>query len=619
MTVRVRFVQLPAPPLVVPLQTLSGSGAAVGAAAALAATLTPILAAITPTIAVAASVGLASTAAGAGAATLSPAVAVATAVALNPMSAGPPDTLLIETFEDSSFAARGWYDIGGTFVLDSSNPHSGTNSVRFTWSAGNALPDNGWAGRIKFTATDQVYLEYWVRYSSNYAGSGQTFHPHEWHLMTDEDSDFVGPVGTRLTVYAETQYQGGIVARIAAGDNANVDQANIGVDLTGVTENRAANGCNGFLETSHTSTSCFDSGGGVFTHDRVWDDPGVSISDAEKTNWHRMGLFVKLNSVVGGIGQQDGVIQQTVDGVTTMDHRGVVIRTGQFPDMKFDQLLVAPFIGNGAPATQSVWYDDLTIRTNPPSMVAVAASATAVALTPTFSAAGGAFATPDLLDNASFETGWDAFHNWSGGDPSSTSASTIVRSTEQAFNGTTSAKVAIPSSGSEQGVQFNYTYGDRSSVFLRFYYYATNFPTSQLKWVRWQTAGFGEHPISLYTENSGQPAAISFESGTPFGNTNNFYNGMGNMSGFLNAWHYWEFEVDSSVARVRTWHDGVVQVPTPNGSSGNFVVGEYLHSGGGPMVGVGMITVAPTSNAPTGNAFDIYFDRVALSTQRIGP
>jgi len=271
-----------------------------------------------------------------------------------------------EPFEDAAFASRGWYDMPAGFVLDTVNPHSGNSCVRFTWQPGNNLPDTSWRGRIKFTPTDQVYIEYWVRYSSNWIGSGLAAHPHEWQIVTTEDTDFVGPNSTHLTMSVEQNYQSGLVAKIAATDQLNVDQSNIGVDLTGITEIRAANGCNGFLETSHTTTSCFDSGGGVFAHDRAWDDTVATIPDGAKTSWNKVGAFIKLNSVTGGTAQQNGIIRYWINDTLQFEHTGVVLRTGQFPSMLFDQLLLVPFMGSGSPATQSVWYDDLRVTPTAP-------------------------------------------------------------------------------------------------------------------------------------------------------------------------------------------------------------------------------------------------------------
>ena len=275
--------------------------------------------------------------------------------------------LFSEDFNDSAFASRGWYDLAAPFVLDSVNPHSGASAARFTFQQGSTSAEISHVGRRLFTPTSQVYIEYWVRYSSNYIGSGQTFHPHEWLFLTNEDSAFVGPSSTRLSSYVETRYlNGNINGALAHTDNVNIDQANIGVDLTQITELRGANGCNGLLENTQSTVSCFDSGGGVFVGGRLWDTPGPIILDADKTNWNKIGAFFKLNTLSGGKANIDGVMQMFVNDILVLNFPNMVMRTGEFPNMLYEQLFLGPFIGTGSPVTQSIYYDDLLIATEKP-------------------------------------------------------------------------------------------------------------------------------------------------------------------------------------------------------------------------------------------------------------
>ena len=524
---------------------------------------------------------------GAGTATITATVEGVFGTAVATVSASV--TFITETFEDSNFTSRGWYDMGGSPVIDPVNPHSGFGCVRFTWSPGNSLPDTGWAARRLFTPTDRVYIEYWVRFSSNWSGSGLVFNPHEWQIVTTEDSAFVGPASTRLTALVQSNYQSGIVGHILATDQVNIDNSNIGVDRTGVTEVRATQGCNGFLETTHTKTSCFDGGGGIFQNSREWHDTTVSISDAEKTNWHKVGAYFQLNTVSGGIGQQDGIIRYWVDDVLKMSHTGVVLRTGQYPNMLFNQLLMIPSMGSGgSPSTQSVWYDDLTVDANPP---------------PT----GGG--TPDLLNNASFETGWDGFTNNSGGLPDTINA-TIERSTEQSFSGSWSVKSTNPTSSA---TRFNYLYGVRGNVYVRIYYYALNHPTTAtMKWIRFQTPGFGGVHGGLYTNAPGTPPSWLFDDSSP-GNINNF---LPDVTPF-NQWNYWEINYDSVNGRVRFWHNGAVVIAAANPGSNNFNSGDWLYSGGGGQANPDRVVINDTTNAGSGVG-TYYYDRIAISTQRIG-
>ena len=280
------------------------------------------------------------------------------------VSASSP-ALFSEPVDDGNFSARGWYD--GGFTFDPTESNGGAGSIRATFNAGATSPTSG-GMRILFAETDRVHLTYYVKYSSNYIGSQATFHPHEWMFITDEDIAFVAPADTRLSVAVETLYQNvgsGIMARFGATDNANIDQANIGSDLTGVTEIRSANGCNGFLETSHNAASCFDRGD-QFVHDRQWDHVGqISISDANKTAWNKISVQIQLNTISGGTADLNGILRYWVNDVLVIEHIGVVLRTGQYPNMKFNQLILKPFMNpaGGSPVTQTIWYDDIEIRT----------------------------------------------------------------------------------------------------------------------------------------------------------------------------------------------------------------------------------------------------------------
>ena len=63
-------------------------------------------------------------------------------------------------------------------------------------------------------------------------------------------------------------------------------------------------------------------------------------------------------------GIKDGVLQYWFDSKLIMDYRDVVFRTGQHPDMKINQFLMAPYFGPGVPHEQWIWIDDLRIYTD---------------------------------------------------------------------------------------------------------------------------------------------------------------------------------------------------------------------------------------------------------------
>jgi len=107
--------------------------------------------------------------------------------------------LLFEDFESGDFAAKGWYD-GFPDQRTSVEYKNGTHSYAGHFAQG---ATSSGAGRHLFTPTDKVYISYWVKYSTNYIGSGVGYHPHEWNMLTNEDWEYQGPADTYLTTYVE--------------------------------------------------------------------------------------------------------------------------------------------------------------------------------------------------------------------------------------------------------------------------------------------------------------------------------------------------------------------------------------------------------------------------------
>ncbi len=280
------------------------------------------------------------------------------------VTGGTGRTILFqEQFEDTNFGARGWYDIGGMF-LSTAEAHAGNSSLEFRFPQGASNPV-GRGARHLFTDTESIYLSYWVKYSTNWVGSGDPFHPHEFYFLTTVDGQYVGPAFTHLTVYVEHNYQNGGIPVLAAQDGANIDITRINQDLTGITENRAAHGCNG--NTDGYTTGCYAAGGGNYNNGKQWPAGQPSFLNTPgpgyKNDWHFVEAFIQLNSIQNSIGQTDGVVQYWFDGQLVIDHQDVLLRTGAHPTMAFNQLLMAPYIGSGSPVDQTMWIDELTVAT----------------------------------------------------------------------------------------------------------------------------------------------------------------------------------------------------------------------------------------------------------------
>jgi hypothetical protein len=287
--------------------------------------------------------------------------------ALIAITASAGTTLLSESFESGSLAAHGWFDVTTVAVATDARPGSaGTHVLQWRWATGSVAPQG--ASRIDFTPSNGVYLSYWVKMSTNWIGSGKAYHPHLFHFITDADDHYTGLASNHLTTYDELLYkpgQGGMVYQMAAQDAANMNVPNFGVDLTGVTENRAVCGGNGQPEAGFL-WEAFSDGGGGYQNDKRLNTPSLVITDATKNSWHHVESYWQMNTISNGIGQPDGVMQLWIDGVPQLDRHDVYFRTGAAATKKFRTLVMAPYIGDGSPVDQYMWIDDLVVATARP-------------------------------------------------------------------------------------------------------------------------------------------------------------------------------------------------------------------------------------------------------------
>jgi hypothetical protein len=285
------------------------------------------------------------------------------------VQAAPPSTgklLFEEDFENTSIASRGWYD--NTSVQLSTTEHiaGSTASAQYHFLKGATSPTSGDAQRHKFTPSNSVYVSYYVKYSTNYVGSGQSYHPHEFYILSNLDGDYDGPSENYLDVYIEQNYQNGGKPVIAIQDNKSINY-NYGAlphNLIGVTENRSTGGCNGMTE-SNMYWECFDFGSYWYNYKQM-SGPVVfqpSPGAGYKNNWNFVEAYVQLNTIVNGIGQADGVMQYWFNGTLIIDRHDIVYRTGYRPTLQFSQFLIAPYIGDGSPVDQYMWVDNLRVAT----------------------------------------------------------------------------------------------------------------------------------------------------------------------------------------------------------------------------------------------------------------
>jgi len=274
------------------------------------------------------------------------------------------ETLLFEElFEDTDWESRGWYD-GPKMQITSSQhiPESGHSCV-WHWVKKGDIGVEGKGGRLLIKPVTNVILSYHIKHSDNWKWTGVSWHPHELHFITDVDTPYIGPAYTHLTFYVEAVNG---KPRLAIQDGRNIDESRIGENLVGITENRSVAGGNGDSD-GHGKGHYYRSGNSYW-NGKHWEPDRVYFSDEKgpyyKGDWHHVKVKFQLNSVVDGVGIKDGVLQYWFDGELIMDYHDVVFRTGQHPDMKINQFLMAPYFGPGVPHEQWIWIDDLRIYTD---------------------------------------------------------------------------------------------------------------------------------------------------------------------------------------------------------------------------------------------------------------
>ena len=265
-----------------------------------------------------------------------------------------------ERFEDADLGSRGWYDNTNP-ILVSAETFPGSNYfVEFRFPSGATKPINGGPMRRAFSETDTVYIRYHVKYSDNWEGSNRNYHPHEFMLLTNQDGRWTGPAYTHLTAYVE---QNALRPMLAIQDGRNIDMDNINADLVGITENRSVAGCNGTINKGYDSISCYPAGSGMYWNGTSWR-AGSPVINAG--SWHKVEAYFKLNSITDGKGVADGVMKYWLDDELIINQSNVMFRTGKHPDMKFNQLVIAPWIGDGSPVDQTFWIGNVKVATSMP-------------------------------------------------------------------------------------------------------------------------------------------------------------------------------------------------------------------------------------------------------------
>ncbi|HZP84400.1 MAG TPA: hypothetical protein VFB21_22390 [Chthonomonadaceae bacterium] len=239
--------------------------------------------------------------------------------------------LFQEGFENANLLERGWYD-GSQFQISHQNPYAGKGCIEYHWKPNTTNPDSSSGIRHLFPPTETVFLRFYIRLSKGWGWTGRNYHPHLMHFMTTENEKYHGPAASHLTVYIEPQ-EGRL--RLAAQDIQNQNAPH------GLTQGPLRGGYNGTF---------FDSREALFRDDR----------------WHCVEAMFQLNSVDAkrGTPNADGVVRGWFDGKLVVERTDVILRSADFPQMKFNQFLLTPYFGPGLlPHAQTLWIDELAVGT----------------------------------------------------------------------------------------------------------------------------------------------------------------------------------------------------------------------------------------------------------------
>ena len=283
-------------------------------------------------------------------------------------------TLFQENFADTNFSARGWYD--GSYTASSITTSTGVVSGAPYPSAfechflkGATACAGGDLKRMLFTPSNSLYISYWIKLSSNWVGSGVSYHPHIINFITNANGPYDGLASTHLTGYMEVN---GNDVRFQLQDGQNINMSNLNVNLCpgqrGTTESRANFGCNGICnsDTWDYPADCYNLSGTTWTNDVAISSVSLSLNA-----WHHIEGYFQMNTISGGIGQNNGIMQGWVDGKQVLNYTDLIYRTNQYPTMQWNQFIVAPYMaptsGTGSPVDQTFWIDDLTVATSRPT------------------------------------------------------------------------------------------------------------------------------------------------------------------------------------------------------------------------------------------------------------
>jgi hypothetical protein len=250
----------------------------------------------------------------------------------------PKHMLFSEKYDDAKLKTRKWYDM--TQIRIVGGAVAGKGCIEYEWPDKDSKGTASSSMRRLFKPTDEVYIRFYLKLSKGWDWTGRNYHPHLTHFLTTENSKWHGPAASHLTLYIEP-VNGKL--RLAATDIQNKDMPH------GLTQGPLKGGYNG----------------------RFYDSRQVLFKDDK---WHCVEAYFKLNTldIENDRPNLNGIIRGWLDGKLVVEHTDVILRSTDFPKMKFNQFLMAPYFGPGLlPHAQKLWIDELVVgteRIGPPPM-----------------------------------------------------------------------------------------------------------------------------------------------------------------------------------------------------------------------------------------------------------
>jgi hypothetical protein len=246
--------------------------------------------------------------------------------------------------------------------------------------------------------------------------------------------------------------------------------------------------------------------------------------------------------------------------------------------------------------------------------------------------AGALFATPDIVDNQGFESGWGPFTDWGGNTPKG-----ATRDNTLAYEGSWSVKYSwTPNASADTGSQLSNSWSPKDRVWVRFYFRITNHISTIWKFSRlYDSGGFNVGLGGVFVQSGGEFLAWGWDEEDASIVTKI---GVDESQVVDGKWHsleydYWRNGDPSGYPSVAFWFDGQPQYAELDGhatikyfgagnrsywSNGRLYAGERSSSSSG--VKLGTIEWVGTLNMGNSTSGQCNLDRIAVSSiGHIGP